>query len=178
MKNLITSLFLTLGVLLVPFVAAQVTVTGTVTDAETEGVFPGVQITIKGTFSGTVTDADGNYSISIPDYGSTLEFRFVGYSTREFLISEDVNVLDVRLFEDILGLEEVVIVGSRRLPRLVRDSAVPVDVFGPRDLASQTSTDLDDILRTQIPSFNVQRHGIDDEATLVRTNHASWSLAR
>ncbi len=167
MKQLATSILLALGLLIVPIAAAQVTVTGTVTDA-TNQPFPGVQVIIQGTLDGTVTDSDGMYSISDVAVGSTLEFRFVGYRTQEVLVSGDTNEINVQLSESVLEIEEVVVVGSRRLPRLVKDSAVPVDVFGPRDLASQTSTDLDDILRNQIPSYNVQRHGIDDEATLVR----------
>lgn len=168
MKQLAISILLVLGLLIVPVVAAQVTVTGTVTDAATSQPFPGVQVIIKGTLDGTVTDSEGMYSISDVAVGSTLEFRFVGYRTQEVLVSEDVNEINVQLSTSILEIDELVVVGSRRLPRLVKDSAVPVDVFGPRDLASQTSSDIDEILRTQIPSYNVQRHGIDDEATLVR----------
>ena len=168
MKYLTTSILVACAILFIPIVAAQVTITGTVVDAETEQPLPGVQVIVKGTLSGTTTDSDGMYSISTLGDGSTLVFRFVGYSTQEFLVSSGMNDLHVRLFQSVLGLEEVVVLGSRRLPRLARESAVPVDVFGPRDLASQFSTDIDDILRTQIPSFNVQRHGIDDEGTLVR----------
>ena len=153
--------------LLVPLAQAQVTVTGTVTD-ETGEPFPGVTVSVLGTLVGTTTNLDGTYSLQVPGVGNSLVFRFVGYSTQEHLVSEGMTSLDVSLFVSVLGLEEVVVIGSRRLPRLVKDSAVPVDVFGPRDLAAQTSTDFDEVLRTQVPSYNVQRHGIDDEATLVR----------
>ena len=153
----------------VPVVSAQFTVSGTVLDAATNQPFPGVQVSVKGTGVGTTTDVEGAYSIAVPVTASTLVFRFVGYRTQEFPVSDvGEGGLNVRLFESILELEEFVVVGSRRVQRLVKDSAVPVDVFGPRDLANQTSSDIDDILRTQIPSYNVQRHGIDDEATLVR----------
>jgi len=67
-----------------------------------------------------------------------------------------------------LGIEEVVVIGSRRQARTVLESAVPIDVLSARDLRSQGNTDMDDVLRTLHPSYNVQRHGIDDEATLVR----------
>ncbi len=154
--------------ILAPLAHAQITVTGTVTDAETDTPFPGVTVSVQGTLVGTTTGADGTYSLQVPEVGNILVFRFVGYSTQQFMVTEDMATQDVSLFVSILGLEEVVVVGSRRTQRLVRDSAVPVDVFGPRDLAMQSSTDVDDILRTQVPSFNVQRHGIDDEATLVR----------
>ncbi len=168
MKKLASILTVLVCLVLVQLTRAQVTVTGTVTDAATDGPFPGVTVTVLGTLVGTTTGADGTYSLQVPEVGNTLVFRFVGYSTMQQMMPEGMTTLDVRLFESVLDLEEVVVVGSRRLPRLVKDSAVPVDVFGPRDLAAQTSTDFDEILRTQVPSYNVQRHGIDDEATLVR----------
>lgn len=62
----------------------------------------------------------------------------------------------------------IVVVGSRRAPRSVLESAAPVDVFSSDELRIQAPIDMNDILRTLSPSFNVQRHGIDDEATLVR----------
>ena len=164
MKNL--ALFIVLL-----FVAAQAraqfSVTGTVTD-ESGDPFPGVQVLVQGTLIGTTSDANGIYTLEVSAGESILSFRFVGYRTQEFSVSEGTSVLDVRMFESVLGLEEMVVVGSRRLPRLVKDSAVPVDVFGPRDLAAQGSSDLDDILRAQVPSYNVQRHSIDDEAAFVR----------
>ncbi|MCY4561511.1 MAG: TonB-dependent receptor [Flavobacteriaceae bacterium] len=143
-------------------------ISGTVVDADTGVPIPGVQVFVQGTSTGTTTDFDGNYTLSVDDLGNKIEFRFVGYNSQEVVLSEGVTTFNINLAQDITQLEDVVVIGSRRLPRLVRDSAVPVDVFGPADLVSQTSTDVDEILRTQIPSFNVQRHGIDDEATLVR----------
>ena len=65
-------------------------------------------------------------------------------------------------------IETVVVVGSRSAPRSVLESAAPIDVLGAEDLRAQASIDMNDILRTLSPSYNVQRHGIDDEATLVR----------
>ena len=135
MKHIFT-VFCALTFLSLQVAVAQVQVQGTVMDAETEQPFPGVQINVKGTLIGTTTDVNGAFSISVPEVGNTLVFRFVGYSTQEHLVTDGMTELNLRLFESILGLEEVVVVGSRRLPRLVKDSAVPVDVFGPRDLAS------------------------------------------
>ena len=69
---------------------------------------------------------------------------------------------------DVYILEEVVVVGSRHAPRSVKESAAPVDVLNADDLRTQAAVDMDDILRNLAPSYNIQRHGIDDEATLVR----------
>ncbi len=168
MNKALKFISLLLLVFCVSVVSAQVKISGNITDAETKLPLLGVQVVVKGTSFGTISDQDGNYSITVNEMGSILEFRFVGYGPQEFVISDETRTIDVSLSQSILSLEDVVVIGSRRLPRLIKDSAVPVDVFGPRDLISQTSTDIDDVLRTQIPSFNVQRHGIDDEATLVR----------
>ena len=59
-------------------------------------------------------------------------------------------------------------VGTPREPRLLKDSAVPIDVLGPRALQAYGSPDIDDILRTLVPSYDVQRYDIHDEATFVR----------
>ena len=65
-------------------------------------------------------------------------------------------------------LEEIVVVGTRRKDASPENVPVPVDVVSGEDLMNQGATDLDDLLRTTTLSYNVQRHGIDDEATLVR----------
>ena len=65
-------------------------------------------------------------------------------------------------------IEELMVVGTRRAEQAVGEAAVPVDIIRGEDLMSQASTDLDDLLRTTTLSYNVQRHAIDDEGTLVR----------
>lgn len=55
--------------------AQQIKVTGKVTDSTNEGM-PGVNVQVKGTATGTITDFDGNYSIDVPDSKSTLVFSF------------------------------------------------------------------------------------------------------
>ena len=67
-----------------------------------------------------------------------------------------------------IELEEFVVVGTRRDEHSLRDAPVPLQVVRGEALATQGSTDLDDLLRATVLSYNVQRHGIDDEATLVR----------
>ena len=70
--------------------------------------------------------------------------------------------------EDIYLMEEAIVVGSRHAPRSEKESAAPVDVLNAEELRTQAAVDMDDMLRTLTPSYNIQRHGIDDEATLVR----------
>lgn len=85
------------------------TVSGKVTDEEGEPV-PGVTITLKGTTTGTITDMDGNFSLSGVQDDATLVFTFVGMTTREIPIG-DQNFFEIVMQEDVLGLDEVVVVG-------------------------------------------------------------------
>ena len=162
-----TLLFLGIAVVLCPLTYAQRAVTGVVTDANTGELMPGVTISVQGTDGGTVTDVDGRFDLNLVSESVTLVFRFVGYRTLTLNVQPDESSLAVRLRESVLGLDEMVVVGTRRLPRLVKDSVVPVDVLGPSDLANVATTDMDDILRTHVPSYNVRKSG-GDEAALVR----------
>ena len=65
-------------------------------------------------------------------------------------------------------IEEIITTGTRRAERTASDSAVPIDVIGGQDFENQGAPDMDDMLRNTLPSYNVQRHAIDDAATLVR----------
>jgi len=65
-------------------------------------------------------------------------------------------------------IEEVVVTGTRRAARSATDSAVPVDVFSGSELQNQGTSDMDDLLRTLIPSYNVTRQSISDAATIMR----------
>ena len=62
----------------------------------------------------------------------------------------------------------MIVIGTRRAEQALDDAPVPVDVIQGDELMSQASTDLDDLLRATTLSYNVQRHAIDDEGTLVR----------
>jgi hypothetical protein len=62
---------------------AGIIVTGTVTDATTKAALPGVNVTVKGTISGTVTDMNGNYRIEVGNPRAILVFSFIGYIPNE-----------------------------------------------------------------------------------------------
>jgi TonB-linked SusC/RagA family outer membrane protein len=88
----------------------QIRVTGTVTDASTGEVMAGVNIQVKGTSIGAISDGSGNYTLSTTDRNATLIFSFVGYVTQEIPLAGKV-VVDVALKAEITGLDEVVVVG-------------------------------------------------------------------
>ncbi len=90
--------------------AQERTITGKVTSADDGSTLPGVSIIVKGTTMGTITDIDGKYSISVPSDATTLLYSFIGMITEEMIIGEQ-TVIDMVLVSDILGLNEVVVIG-------------------------------------------------------------------
>ncbi|MFT4749363.1 MAG: iron complex outermembrane receptor protein, partial [Pseudohongiellaceae bacterium] len=65
-------------------------------------------------------------------------------------------------------VEEIVTIGSRRPQRSASDSSVPIDVISGDEFVNMGFADLDEMLRTSVPSYNVQRNAISDAATIVR----------
>lgn len=86
----------------------EIQVTGTVTDAKTGESIAGVNVVVKDTKNGTITDADGQYTINV-ETGKTLVFSFIGYKEKQVPVSGPV--LNIVLEEDITNLDEVVISG-------------------------------------------------------------------
>ncbi len=84
-------------------------VRGRITDEQGEGI-PGVNVLIKGTTIGTVTDVAGYYSIPLTTDAQTLVFSFIGYQTMEESIRSRSEI-DMRLVPDVTALEEVVVTG-------------------------------------------------------------------
>ena len=70
--------------------------------------------------------------------------------------------------QEVITLEGVVVVGTRAKPRSVLESAVPIDVLPSEDFVKQGGTDLPDLLRNLVPSYNVNAQPIADAATVVR----------
>ena len=88
--------------------AQTINIRGTVTDTSNE-TLPGVSITIKGTQTGTVSDANGNYSIRA-QRGNVLEFTFVGMVKQSVTVGKQ-NVINIQMVADAINLDEVVAIG-------------------------------------------------------------------
>ncbi len=86
------------------------TIMGKVTSAEDGSPLPGVNITLKGTKQGTVTDAQGNYLLQIPTQDGTLVYAFVGLKTQEVKIGAQDRI-DIQMAVDVSQLSEVVVTG-------------------------------------------------------------------
>lgn len=108
----------------VPEAPAQNVVAGRVTTTSGEGL-PGVNVVLKGSTIGTITDIDGNYQINASE--GTLVFTFIGYKAQEVEIAGR-SVVDVTLEEDVTTLEQVVVIGYGAQRR--RDITTAVAVVG------------------------------------------------
>ncbi len=87
-----------------------INITGTVTSGEDGEGLPGVNVLVKGTTTGTVTNIDGNYRIEVPDTESVLVFSSIGFLTEEIVVGNQTEI-NVVMLPDIKSLEEIVVVG-------------------------------------------------------------------
>lgn len=90
--------------------AQERTVAGTVSSNSDGQPLPGVSIILEGTQTGTITDLDGKYTLSIPDAGAVLKFSFIGFKNQTVKVGSSSTV-NVSMEEDVTALEEVVVVG-------------------------------------------------------------------
>ena len=96
--------------LLIQALQAQVDITGKVTLLPNNEPGIGVTIMIQGSADGTITDFDGNYTISVPDRNAVLIFMYIGYETIEVPVG-DRNQVDIALTESVSQLNEVIVTG-------------------------------------------------------------------
>ena len=83
--------------------------TGTVIDVDSEPLI-GVNIVVKGTTAGTVTDVDGTYILGVANNDDVLVFSYIGYLSEEIPVG-DKTVVNITLIEDTRVIDELVVVG-------------------------------------------------------------------
>ncbi len=93
----------------IPVAPQEKTISGKVTDENQEGL-PGVNVVVKGTSLGTVTNVNGDYRLSVPDNAQVLVFSSVGYITEEVTISNQ-STININMNPDIQSLDEIVVIG-------------------------------------------------------------------
>jgi len=145
-------LLLMLGGLISPAFAQQ-TVTGLVKERTSDMTLPGVNVVIKGTSKGVVTDVDGKFSLSaVP--ADTLVFSFIGYTTYETVIGNR-SYLEVSLDPSVSQLDELVVVGYGTVKKSdLTGAVVRLDASTFQD---QPMTQLGDMLTGTIAGFNANQ---------------------
>lgn len=149
-----TLLFLLINIFITSAVWAQV-IKGKVTDEKSGAGMPGVSILIQGTTTGTVSDTDGNYSLSIPAGSYQIIASFIGYTTQTIKVNVDgQKEVNIELVESASALDEVVVTGSRGGGRVNTESPVPVDIISIQQLTTQVpQNNLNQIMNIVAPSF-------------------------
>lgn len=89
--------------------AQDIRISGTVQDSQKEPLI-GVSILVVGSTTGTITDLDGHFYLSVPDKNAVLEVSYVGYQTQQVKVGSDIS-FNITLYEDAEALDEVVVVG-------------------------------------------------------------------
>jgi len=141
MRKTITILFIFLLSGISVALAQNITVKGTVVD-KTGASLPGVTVTVKSTTIGTVTDANGHYSISVPSNG-TLRFTFIGYTAQDVNVNSQA-IVNVSLEDNTMGLNEVVVIGYGTQKKATVTGAI--SGVSAADLKDQPNLRLDDAL--------------------------------
>lgn len=153
---------------IVPLITqAQGTLTGTVTG----GGNPLENTTVatsKGT--GSITSKDGKYTIKLAAGTYTVTFSNVGFATQSekvTIIDGQQKVLDITMIESSQALQDIMVVGTRSLPRSSVSTALPVDNVDAAALKSTGQQTFDKTLQYRVPSFNTVNTPVNDASTLL-----------
>ena len=139
------------GVNAAPASQENLTVSGVVTSAADQLPLIGVSVQVKGTSNGSITDLDGNYSVSVAS-GQTLAFSYIGFKTQEIQITNQ-KTLNVVMEEDSETLDEVVVVGyGVQKKKLVTGATVQVK---GETLAKMNTNSPLQAMQGQTPGVNI-----------------------
>ena len=119
---------------------------------EDELPLPGVNITVKGTTTGTTTDVEGRFELHVPDPDAILVFSFIGYISKEIKLAGQ-TALSVSLEPDLQSLEEVVVVGYGQQRKSNITGAISI-VKGA-EIENRPVTRLDQALQGLVPGLNI-----------------------
>lgn len=128
-------------------------VTGKVSSQEDGSALPGVNVVVKGTTNGTVTDVDGNYKLSVPSGGGSLVFSFIGLATQEITIG-DRSVIDLGLSLDVKQLSEVVVT-AQGIEREQKALGYAQTTISSTMLANKPETDIGRALQGRTPGLQI-----------------------
>ena len=136
-------------------------VTGKIID--TSGApLPGVSVVVKGTTNGTITDTNGNYSLSNIPQNATLQFSFVGMRMQEILVANK-TAINVTLEEESIGIEEVVAIGYGTQKK--GDVTSAIASVKPEDFIKGKIGDATDLVKGKIAGLSITKSSGDPNAT-------------
>ena len=133
----------------------NITVKGTVVD-ETGSPIPGVSVYVKGTTNGTISDIDGNFSLSCPS-DATLVFSYVGYTTQEIAVSNRPNLGTISLKEDNKELEQVVVIGYGTQKKV--DLTGSVAIVDAEEMKKVSNSNISTMLEGKVAGVQITSDG-------------------
>lgn len=163
MRNYLFTFLLLLVVPLTINAQSKITISGVVTDAEQEPLI-GVTIMQKGTSTGTMTDLDGRFSLSV-DENSALVVSYVGYAAQEIPVGTN-TVFNIVLSDDKNFLDEVVVVGFGTQKR--RDIVGAVSSVSSKEILSTGQTNVLQALQGSVPGLRIDNSASPDGEPTVR----------
>lgn len=128
------------------------TVTGSIIDEATKESLPGTSIVEKGTSNGTITDMDGNFSLTVSSPDAILVVSFVGYITQEVSVSGKTEI-NINLAPDLQSLDEVVVIGYGTVKK--SDLTGAVASVSAEDLQQSAVAGVDQALQGRTAGVNV-----------------------
>lgn len=137
----------------------QRTITGKVTSSEDGSGLPGVSVILKGTKTGAVTDASGNYTLTVPEGKQTLSFSFIGFKTKEIQITIE-TIVNVVMDSDITKLEELVVTKPKETDMTHRSLSGKVPGVAVQRNASPTLGYISD---EREPEYNTEEYDAVNE---------------
>ncbi len=143
-------------------------VTGKVTSTEDGSALPGVNVVLKGTTNGTVTDANGSFRIEVPSAAGTLVFSFIGMETQEIAIGER-TVIDATLVSDVKQLSEVVVSVAGGLQARERELGTANTVINSGTLTAGKSINIAGGLQGKVAGLqiNATSSGVNPDYSIV-----------
>ncbi len=144
--------------------AQERTVSGKITSSEDGSTLPGVNVVLKGTTNGTISDADGNFQLNVPSEGGTLVFSFVGLQTQEVEIGSS-SIIDLAMSADVTQLSEVVVT-AQGISRDKKSLGYAVSTVKSEDLEQKAEGDIARVLRGKASGVNItQTSGVAGSGT-------------
>ncbi|WP_460672748.1 SusC/RagA family TonB-linked outer membrane protein [Larkinella ripae] len=139
-------------------------VTGRVLDEKGQSL-PGVTVLLKGTSTGATTNAEGNYTISVPGGDAVLTFSFIGYASQDVAVNNRSTV-DVTLAPTATALDEVVVIGYQTVRR--RDVTGANAVVNPTDASKVTAQSLAESIQGLSPGVTVRNTGVPGQQASIQ----------
>ncbi|MEM8965805.1 MAG: TonB-dependent receptor [Bacteroidota bacterium] len=145
--------------------AQDKTVSGTVTDGENNETLPGVNVLIKGTTQGTVTDMNGEYRLTVPSNDAVIVFTSIGYTPEEVTVGNQ-STIDLTMLPDIQSLAEIVVTGYSTEER--KDVTGAVSTVEAEDLQAVPSGNVEQQLQGRVAGVTVITNGQPGTTSQIR----------